>query len=170
MVAVATEFRFKPDAVAMCDAMPFQQHFEARCEQPLEDLDLFECFHNISNFEVGDQVTICAYMPSTDWGQLMEVGTARVIAGGKKHGKPPRLAWVSSIFEVPQDDESKKMFSEKLVKLYPKREFGGGYTVQDEKGNVIERVKTKKEALDYIDRLNQPTPKPEALLESDIVS
>lgn len=169
MPAVLGEFLFKPDAVTMCEAMPFQQHFEARVYGPLDDLDLSQCFRNISNFEVGDQVTICAYMPFSDWGQLMEVGTARVIAGGKNRGKPPKLAWVSAIFPVPQDADSKNKFENKQQKLYPKKEFGGGFTVQDDKGNVIERVKTKKEALDYIDRLNSPTPKPEALLESDIV-
>ena len=100
MPAVLETYKFKPDQVAMCDAMPFQQHFEARCEMPLDDLELDQCFHNISNFEVGDQITVCAYMPSTDWQQLMEVGTCRVVSGGKKSNTWPKAVWVGNIFEV----------------------------------------------------------------------
>jgi len=153
MTAIIAPYRLKGKDFASCEGMPFQQHFEARVDRPLDDLDLHEFFRDLqSALRVGDQVTVCAYMDNT-WQVLMEVGTCRVI---EKDARDKRItgAWIGKPYEVPKPDMEKKSFKAKERKLTIKKEFGGGFTVQDDKGAVIERVKTKKEAEDYVDRLN----------------
>jgi len=157
MPAYLAHFRLKPLNFAQCEGMPFQQHFEARVDRPLDDLDMKELFRDLQdNLRIGDQVTVCAYMRD-DWDQLMEIGVCRIV---HKDNKEIEAAWTQSFTEVPAPSGKKKEFGNKHQKLYRKKEFGGGFTVQDEQGNVIERFKTKAEADDYITRLNSPTPKP----------
>lgn len=166
MPAYLAVFRLKGTNFAQCEGMPFQQHFEARVDRPLDDLDMKEFFRDLQeNLRVGDQVTVCAYMRD-DWEDLMEIGVCRII---HKAVKEIEAAWTGPIIEVPKPSGKKKAFVNKTQKLYRKKEFGGGFTVQDKEGHVIERFKTKAEADDYISRLNSPTPTPEPLALDDIV-
>ena len=153
MAAVLATFELKPGNITACEGMPFQQHFEARVDRPLDDLDMDRFFAGLQDMlRIGDQITVCAYF-NDRWDQLMQVGVCRII---NKANKEIQAAWVGGFVDVPQPSDEKKQFENKERKLYSKKEFGGGYTVQDDKGNVIERFKTKAEAHDYIKRLNEP--------------
>ena len=155
MTAVITPFRLKGKDFASCEGMPFQQHFEARVDRPLDDLDMNELFRDLqAALRVGDQVTICAYMDNR-WETLMQVGVARIVAKDSRD-KNIQGAWVTKPYDVPKPDMEKKAFRAKERKLTIKKEFGGGFTIQDDRGAVIERVKTKAEASDYVARLNNP--------------
>ena len=152
-------FRLKPINMTRASEATFQTSHEARVDRPLDDLDLNELFADVQpNLQVGDQVTICAYDGSliSEDRKLREIGTCRIIAKGVfavGARAAIRAVWVGESFKVPATAHvaSKKQIT---LKLEVKKEFGGGFTVRDEKGAVIESFKTKVEAEGYIAHLN----------------
>lgn len=162
-------FRLKPINLTRASEATFQTNHEARVDRPLDDLDLNELFADVQpNLQVGDQVTICAYAGSliSDDRKLMEIGVCRIVAKGVfAQGARPgiKAVWTGEIFKVPPQVHvaTKKQVT---LKLEVKKEFGGGYSVRDEKGALIESFKTKAEAEAYIARLAEPgAAKPEPL-------
>lgn len=162
MTAVNIPFRLKSPDLSFGEA--FQARYQARVDRPIDDLDLDELFRDVQDqLRPGDWVTIVAYKDKT-WQQVMEWRTAIVTsrrqeqAGGKTI---IRSSWADDYGKVPLDKQITKPVNAPPIKLTIKKEFGGGYTVQDEKGVVVERVKTKVEAEDYIANLNRaPGEKP----------
>lgn len=153
-------FRLPPSQIALSSQGGTRQaHHEAWVDRPLDDLDLDELFQNVQpNLSVGDKVEFCAYLDKT-WKQVMEVGACRVVWQGKDDDGVyrTRAVWIGEAFRVPVSAQgpAPKVPEQKLD---IKKEFGGGFTVQDDKGHVIERFKTKKEAEDYVAHI---TAKPE---------
>lgn len=158
MPAIKMPFRLSSRDLCQCEAMPFQQHHEARVERPLDDLDLEDFFQNVqANLRVGDEVTVCAYRDNK-WDELMEVGVCRIVfMQPKSQGGIPKVkaVWMGETVKVP--DEIKAVpRPEREMKLFIKKEFAGGFIIEDEKGALIERFNTKAEAEAYIDNLNLP--------------
>jgi hypothetical protein len=154
MTAVKVPFRLKAGDLSFGEA--FQARYQARVDRPIEDLDLDELFRDIQdNLRPGDWITVVAYRDK-QWKQVMEGRTAIITtsqpeaAGGRK---VTRAVWMDDLFKVPAASVLAPVGVPKL-KLTVKREFGGGFTVQDERGHVLISVKTKKEADDYIENLN----------------
>jgi hypothetical protein len=154
MTAVKIPFRIKAPDLSFGEA--FQARYQVRVDRPIDDLDLNELFRDIQdNLRPGDWVTIVAYRDRT-WSQVMEWRTAIIVssrqevAGGKR---VTRAAWADDHGSVPAE-LVQKTAAPTNVKLNVKKEFGGGYTVQDERSAVIERFKTKVEAEQYIENLN----------------
>lgn len=163
MNAVNVPFRLKPLNLCYASQSPFQAKHEARVDRPLDDLDLKEVFQDVqANLRVGDEVTICAYRES-NWKQLMEIGVCRVVFQGKDEAnrQRTRAVWVGAFFQVPKEEQAPAP-NRAEQKLEIKKQFGGGYVVQDDKGHVIESVKTKAEAEAYIERLNPKKVEPKA--------
>ena len=152
-------FRLKPLNITRASEATFQTSHEARVDRPLDDLDLNELFSDLQpNLQVGDQVTVCAYEGSliSEDRKLREIGVCRIIAKGvfAVGGRSAiRAVWVGETFKVPVAAHvtAKKPTT---LRLEVKKEFGGGFTVRDEKAQIVEHFKTKKEAEDYIARLN----------------
>jgi hypothetical protein len=163
MPAVKIPFRLKAPDLSFGEA--FQARYQARIDRPIDDLDLDEVFKDIhDNLRAGDWVTFVAYKDRT-WQQVMEWRTAIItsrraeVAGGKS---VIRAAWADDYGKTSADAVTKSL-AQVTLKLIVKKEFGGGFTVQDERGAVIERFKTKGEAEAYIDNLNgKPKAKAEA--------
>ena len=162
MSAVNVPFRLLPKDLCAGNAMPFQEQHEARVDRHIDNIDLNEFFQGVQpNIQVGDKVTICAYQGGTDTPdrQLVQVRECRIVSKRQEvPGGPSRVraVWTGDLCEIDQQARGApaKAIEQKLT---VKKEFRGGFTVQDEKGNVVVNVNTKKEAEDYIDRLN---PKP----------
>jgi hypothetical protein len=147
MPAVLSPFRLKELAY---DGT-YQKHHEARVDFDLETVDLAVVFGAVAgNIFVGDQVTFCAYEGS-DFSRLRQVRSCRIVA--KEPGKAPVGAWVGPTWNVPEEVLAGPVKA-KDAKLVMKKEFGGGFTIQDERGAVVERVKTKAEAEAYVKRIN----------------
>jgi hypothetical protein len=155
MTAVKVAFRLKPADLSFGEA--FQARYQARVDRPIDDLDLNELFRDVqSNLRPGDWVTIVAYKDNT-WQQVMEGCTAIITSIRQEVPAGPKVVraiWHSDLFKVPQTAVAQSANQPK-IKLSVKKEFGGGYTVRDEKGHVIESVNTKKEAEDYIASLDR---------------
>lgn len=156
MTAVTVPFRLKPADLAYQGS--FQCEHQARVDRPLDDLDLNEFLRDVqANLRPGDEVKVVAYR-DRKWEQVMEVG--RCIVTSKRQetvGGPSmiRAVWLGEPIRLPEA-ESPLAFKVAVQKLIVKKEFSGGFTVQDDKGHVIESFKTKAEANDYIARLNEP--------------
>lgn len=150
-----TPFRIKTTNICLVAAGAFQSRHEARVDRPLDDLDLAELFRDVQgNLQVGDEVTLVAYRDST-WRQVMEVGVLRVI--GKPHGLEglkTSAAWIGEIYRLP-DQVLAPATKKEIAQLGVRKEFGGGFVIHDQKGHVLERTKTRKEAEDYVARLAQ---------------
>lgn len=154
MTAVKIPFRLRPTDLSFGEA--FQARYQARIDRPIDDIDLDEVFRDVQpNLRPGDWVTFVAYRDRT-WQQVMEwrsaiiVSMRQEVAGGKN---VIRAAWAEDYGKVPAE-KVQEPANRPPLKLTIKKEFGGGFTVQDEKGAVIERFKTKQEAEGYIDNLN----------------
>ena len=157
-------FRLPPRDLCRPEDGTFQTSYEARVDRPLDDLNLDDVFQDVGHgrLEPGDQITFCAFEGSmlTRERRLREIGVCRVIAKSLENGKSKiKAVWIGEIFKVPA--ASVVPPKEKTMKLEIKKEFRGGFTVRDDKGHVIESVKTKAEAEAYISRLTagpEPTP------------
>lgn len=156
MPAIKIPFRLRPADLSFGES--FQARFQARVDRPIDDLDLDEMFRDLQdNLRTGDWVTVVAYRDKT-WQQVMEWRTAIVtsvrqeVAGGKRM---IRAAWANDYGQVSPENRQVRPVNTPPVKLNVKKEFGGGFTVQDDKGAVIERFKTKDEANLYIENLNR---------------
>jgi hypothetical protein len=162
MTAVNVPFRLKPTDICAGNAMPFQEHHEARVDRPLDDLVLHELFQNVqANLQVGDRVTICAYSGGVDTPtrQLMESGECRIVSKRQETPGGPslvRAVWTGAIYKVPVQEQLAPP-KQGDIKLSIKKEFKGGFTIRDERDNIIERVNTKVEAEQYIQELNGKT-------------
>jgi hypothetical protein len=161
MTAVTVPFRLKPgDLQYAADTTHV-----AFVDRPLDDLDLSQLFMAVSGspqpqqgtLRVGDQVVVKAFLDS-DRKQLMEIGVCHIASkeggvtavweprGYDKDGKPILF------FKVPQEAQ-KASTSAKERRLNVKKEFGGGFSVRDEKDHVIETFSTKKDANEYVERI-----------------
>lgn len=156
MPVVAAHLTLKPSDLTRVGESAFQTYHEARVTYALENIEDFDAFFGAvkMNLRPGDKVTICSFS-NKEYKNLMEIREMRITAGGQLEPKVKlEGVWTSELFNVPTSKAQKKQFESQQKKLYPRKEFGGGFVVMDEKENVIERFKTKKEATDYIDRLN----------------
>ena len=152
-MAVRVPFSITIQDLALANAMPFQSHYEVRVDRPLDDLDLDDLFMKVQeNLRVGDKVTICAFADRS-WQQLMAVGTVRVVSMRQEvPGGPHRIrsVWTGEIQNMPEVT-APKVAAIREAKLMLKKEFTGGYSVQDEKGAILDHFKTKREAENYIE-------------------
>lgn len=65
--------RLKPGDLAMSEAMPFGQHYEARTVYPVEQCMAPDFFMNVrSNLRAGDRINLVRYDNDT-WGRVLEV-------------------------------------------------------------------------------------------------
>ena len=65
--------RLKNGDLAMCDAMPFGQHFEARTTHPVEQCLHPDFFMNVrTNLRAGDRINVVRYDNDT-WKRVLEV-------------------------------------------------------------------------------------------------
>jgi hypothetical protein len=155
MPAIAVPFRLKPRDLAFGEA--FQAHHQARVDRPIDDLDLTELFRDVqANLKPGDWVRVVAYKDNL-WQQVMEGRTAIIVSSRQEIAGGPkvtRAVWMDDFFKVPAA-ELVTPANQPKVRLNVKREFGGSFSVQDEKGNVVESFKTKAECVAYIDNLNR---------------
>lgn len=80
---MTTSIRCRPIDIAMCDAMPFQQHHECRTLHPIDAVLTDTFFMDVrSNLRHGDQVTICQYdRPDHDHrsAKVVAIATVRVV-------------------------------------------------------------------------------------------
>ena len=158
MAVVAAHMMLKPADLTRASETVYQTYHEARITYSIDNIEDFDQFFGATKDRVrpGDKVTICSFA-NKGYDMLMEVRELRIISGGQDKPKEKLVAmWTSPKVDVPKPEVLKKQFESQEKKLYCKKEFGGGFTVQDDKENVIERFKTKKEAVDYIERLNRP--------------
>ena len=166
MKAVTLPFRLKAPNLCSGNVMTFQEHHEARVDRPLDDIDLTEFFMDVqANVRVGDEVTVCAFLDNK-WEVLMEVGTVRITEQLRRNDgnrAETRAVWMGEIYKLPKH-EQREVFEAGEKALQIKKEFAGGFTVQDDKDAVIERFKTRAEAVDYVARLNGKKTAPQAVL------
>lgn len=158
-------FRLAPQNISRANEATFQTLYEARVDRPLDDLDLNEVFQNVNSLlQVGDAVNFCAYegsMTAADR-KLRQVRQCRITSKGVEAlggTLKIRAAWVGDAIEIPTDALPKTV-KEDNRKLEIKKEFGGGFTIRDDKGHVIEQVKTKAEAEAYVANLGPKVEKP----------
>lgn len=82
------EYRLKPTDICMADAMPWQQHWEARTTWPLAEVLHDKFFLNMrTQLRAGDAITLCRYSgtdPTHRNVKLLEVATLRVIEAGER--------------------------------------------------------------------------------------
>jgi hypothetical protein len=155
MTAIRVPFRLKTGDLAYGGA--FQAEHQARVDRPIDDLDLAEFFQDVqANLKPGDWVVVVAYKDRT-WAQVMESRKAIIVSSRQEVAMGPkvtRAAWMGDTISVPQA-ALKPAAAQPTIKLDIKKEFGGGFTVQDAKGNVVEQFKTKAEAEAYVINLNK---------------
>ena len=128
----------------------------------LEGLDLDALFTNCNQLRPGDLVNVTAFTDKT-WNDPREIAVAVVNFVGRDQGGVSRVSavWWQKPVEIPRSQYATSKPKVDVTKLEIVKEFGAGWNVRDEKGNVIEKFKTKVEAEQYVDNL-APKPKPEA--------
>lgn len=148
--------RIHPQDFCMSDAMPFQQHYECRTEYPIEEIIVErEALMNVhGNLRVGDRITICSYETVNHKSGVSEgltgIANARV-AHIDKLGVDLVLEGDLIFIEEGVLDET----PEEPEVLLVKKIFGGGFGIFDEADNIIEQFKTKKEAGEFLEKLDE---------------
>lgn len=146
--------RIKPGDFCASEAMPFQQHHEARTVFDIVEVaNSNQALMNVrSNIYVGDRITICSYdtIKNDRRAEVILKGLAVVrVSKITKDSvetvietKPIRFAPVSREEDLSNDIEE----------LRVKRAFGGVFVVEDNMGNVLDQFKTKSAATEYAER------------------
>ena len=145
--------RIKPNDLCMSDAMPFQQHHEARTTKPVEEVfDDKKSFLDVrGNLHVGDTVTICSYESISKNGDIMtdlqEFGSGRVVKIGLDEVvfqlSAPVVKVDAIVVPAPRIAEEPRM---KVL-----RGFAGVFRVEDAEGNVIDQFKDKASATEFVE-------------------
>ena len=142
-------FRLSPVDLCMADAMPFQQHHEARVYgRNLEDVLTPSLLLNVrSNIQVGDEVVICGYADHT-MRRLTQFVRVRVFSTQKDGVNFMVDGKVTDIPAVEGDPEP--------VKAEPMLEVARGLRCFNVlgKGVVLETFRTKAEAQTWADAHN----------------
>ncbi len=144
-------FRLNPVDLCMADAMPFQQHHEARVYgRNLEDVLTPSLLLNVrSNIKVGDEVVICGYADQT-MRRLTQFVRVRVFSTQKDGVNFMVDGKVTDIPAVEGDPEP--------VKSGPVLEVARGLRCFNvlSNGVVLETFRTKAEAQEWADAHNSP--------------
>ena len=152
MTDTSPKYRISPSQLCMSDAMPFQQHFEARVAgRDIKDVISDQLFLNVnSNLKVGDEIVLCGYADQT-WQTLQQFARLRVTSVSREAIK---LLQEGDVVEIPVDmqmEQGKK--PESVVEV--RRAFGGTFNVLDKKkDSVLESFKTKAEAEDWAKKVD----------------
>lgn len=148
--------RIYPQDFCMSDAMPFQQHYECRTEFPIDEvvLDRQALLTVRSNLRIGDKVTICSYKKVNQKSGVSEgltgIANARVVYIDDTAVDIVLESDIIFVEEVETEEAP-----EELEVLIVKKVFGGGFGVFDEESNIIEQFKTKKEAKEFVEQLDE---------------
>ena len=95
------DFRLRPGDLCMSEAMPFQQHHEAKVVVPIADCLTPTFFLNIKDrLRPGDKVTICRFADHTAQ-RLAETADLRIV---EKSNDGVRLHLIGEIVEIPAAD------------------------------------------------------------------
>lgn len=144
--------RIKQQNFCMSDAMPFQQHFEARTEEDIEAAmsDPEALLDVRSNLKVGDRIAICSYERVEKRGAnadgLRGFGYVRVLDITKEG--VTTIPEAPPVRVVPVIHEQPTVHDGLIVKQLGPMD-GNGFAVVDANGNIVERFRKKAEAMTY---------------------
>lgn len=141
-------FRLSPKNLCMSDAMPWQQHYEARIAgRDINDVLTPHLFIDVrANLKAGDEVMVCGYSDQT-WKRLTQFVRLRIYAVSADGVEFMRDGEVIGI-PLRKDEPAPKKAAARELDVA--KEFGGGFNVIDKKtGHVLEKFKTKKDAEQY---------------------
>jgi hypothetical protein len=142
-------YRIPRSDICMSDAMPFNQHWEARIPVPIEELgDLGTAFHSaFGSLLPGDQIEVCSFeRVGGDWRRLLEIATFRIV---EKTAERAEAVRVGKVFSVP---EPMAKISETTVSQLVIVDVGKAFEVRDAAGNIIEQFVDKAQAEVFRDR------------------
>lgn len=153
--------RISPQDIVMSDAMPYQQHWEARIVGTAETLgtaltpELF--LSNRDRLRAGDQVSICAF-ESRNWDVLTAIVTVRVVFV-EQHAV--EIMPTSEVIAVERHDPEISEPTEDANRFYVRGVGGGSFAVYDKnarqgksQGRALDTFKDKAAAEAYANELN----------------
>lgn len=143
------DHRAKPSDLCMMDARPFMQGWCYRTTLPIRDVLHDQFFMPVGTMlRCGDSITIGRFTAYD--GEMIESADVSVLASGAT-GVRVALKGDIRTFDLPAKPEPAPM-TERVYSAA--KEFGGGFLVKDDLGNVIDSFKTKKDAEAFAANLN----------------
>ncbi len=147
-------YRIPRADLIMAEAMPFQQHWEARVPVPIDKLgDLGLAFHNaFSSIRLGDRIDVCFFeqmkvVSGETEGVMRETATFRVTSRDLEKSR----------MEVVQIGETFKIAPPKVLKpntprveMHKVKVAEKAWDIRDNLGNVIEQVGSAAQASEFI--------------------
>ncbi len=146
-----SDFRAKSGDLCMSDAMPWQQSWQYRTCLPIADVVNDDFFRSVqSMLRAGDSITVCQFDKFDARGaKLLAFVTVRVASSAPDAVK---IVCVGDVVTVDYEDQ--KPASPSSAGYVVRKQFGGGFAVEDATGNVIEQLKTKAEAEEFAAQFN----------------
>jgi len=144
--AKVLQHRIPTSDICMADAMPFQQHYEARIAIPMKDVgDMGLALHGAcATLKAGDQVIVCAYK-KRDWQVMTEIAVFRIVENNNRI----KTIQVGTTLSVPTPTTVVTLAPGQKLVVVPRDSV---FDVQDGKGNVVETFVDRKQAEAFANR------------------
>lgn len=131
--------------ICMCEAMPFNQHWEARIPVPIEEVNFNIAFQQIyTSLKAGDLVRVCYFdRNGGEWGRLREVVSVNIVDVANRKIETVFATDILKVKDSRDDPQNVKNVSLEVVKV------GNAFEVKDTNGNTIEVFVEEEQANEF---------------------
>lgn len=133
--------------LCMSEAMPFNQHWEARISVPIADIkDMGNALQSaVAVMKPGDLLNVCSFA-NHNWDRLMETAQFRIVSGSQRR---VLAVQVTDTVKVPEDVVLVK--ASEVLKLSIEK-IGNSWQVKDSRGSIVEVFVEEKQATEFVAR------------------